>query len=146
MDRVLFGIMLIGITVAMVACAVTGVPRARRGVRALGGMTDDQCVALMEKRDDVLLAAKILGGVGGLGALATPLVDMEDDRKEQNAQWGIAAGAGTVSAVAVGVLWYGERKSQEFELYCEMAERDATSGASPVLDDQYGPGAVDAGQ
>ena len=83
----------------------------------LGGMTDAQCVELMDKRDGAQLAGKILAGVGGVSALATA-----PDSVPDGARWGIGAGAATAAAVSVGVLWYGERKSDEFERYCEVDE------------------------
>jgi hypothetical protein len=113
-------VVLIGITMAMVACATTGVVRAKR-TRALDSMTDDQCVALLDKRDDARLAAKILAGVGGLGALGTAPVDSEAGR------WAIGASAATLVAVGGVVLWYGEQKAKAFETYCEVGADEAAA-------------------
>ena len=90
-----------------------------------GGMTDAACLELMDKRDGAQLAGKILAGVGGVSALATA-----PDSVPEGARWGIGAGAATAAAVSVGVLWYGERKSDAFERYCEVddeSERDSSN-------------------
>jgi len=77
------------------------------------------CTRLLEQRDNAQLAGKILAGVGGVSALATAPESIPDAGR-----WGIGAGAATAAAASIGVLWYGERKSDEFERYCEVAEDD----------------------
>jgi hypothetical protein len=118
----------------IVGCAATGqrpIARVRPATtRALepGGLTDADCLALLDRRDGAQLAGKILAGVGGVAALGTA-----PDAVPEGARWGIGAGAATVAAVSVGVIWYGERKSDEFELYCEVDEEtEQDSSNEPV--------------
>lgn len=97
-------------------------------VLSQGSMTDAACVELLDQRDGAQLAGKILAGVGGVSALATA-----PDSVPEGARWGIGAGAATAAAVGVAVIWYGERKSDEFERYCEVAdESEEDAGNQPV--------------
>ena len=126
--RMLVAVGFVAVTVAMLACATGGVPRARRGTRAIGGLSDAACVDLMGKRDDALLAAKILGGVGGVEALTAPVPQLGEV-----GQWAVGASAAGVAAVSVAVVWYGERKGAEFEEYCELTPREETGVADGGL-------------
>lgn len=106
-----------------------------------GGMTDAACLDLMDRRDGAQLAGKILAGVGGVSALATA-----PESVPEGARWGIGAGAATTAAVSVGVLWYGEMKSDEFERYCEVAEEDETAppdDASKIAPNPFVDGGVE---
>ncbi len=52
-----------------------------------------------------------------------------DDEGPRWPQYATAAAA----AVGVAVIWYGERKSDEFERYCEVAdESEEDAGNQPV--------------
>jgi hypothetical protein len=99
-------------------CASPGVPRAKL-IAGPDGLSDAACLELMDKRDGAELAGKILAGVGGVSALGTAPSQIPD-----GARWGIGAGAAASAAVSVAVLWYGERKSAEFERYCDPPDPD----------------------
>lgn len=131
MNRVLAVIMF----AALVSCGATTqkVITPKTGVQA-------DCLKLLEQRDDAALAGKILAGVGSISALVTPPIEMEDERTEKNARWGVGAAAATTGIVGVALIWWSETKGREFETLCEVREiplmptdqTDADSGASPI--------------
>jgi hypothetical protein len=135
----LIGLTALAVAALLVASQIVGCaasktqPTARvrpSPTRALepGGLTDADCLALLDRRDGAQLAGKILAGVGGVAALGTA-----PDAVPEGARWGIGAGAATAAAVGVAVIWYGERKSDEFERYCEVAdESEEDAGNQPV--------------
>jgi hypothetical protein len=82
-------------------------------------MSDQACQKLMEKRDRTLAASKVFVGLGGASALTTPVPALKDN---PNATWGVAAGAATFSVIGGALLWYGERKNDEFEEGCEVEQ------------------------
>ncbi len=106
-------------------CAATGTPRAKsfstfaasadKSVEPVKlGFTDAQCYSLMKSRDHWMFTAKLLGGVGGLGALAAPPWD------DDVARWSIAASAATLGVAGIAAAWVGDTKSDEFEKFCTM--------------------------
>jgi hypothetical protein len=69
----------------------------------------------MDQRDAAEFFGKVLAGAAGASALGSA-----PEQLPQEARWGIAAGAAGMGAVAVGLIWLGERKGEEFETYCEV--------------------------
>ena len=109
----------------LLGCATSGTPKAKtfetfqtgedKSIAPTKlGFTDAQCYSLMKSRDNWMFTAKLLGGVGGLGALAAPPWDNDA------ARWSIAASAATLGVAGVAAAWVGNSKSGEFEKYCTL--------------------------
>lgn len=111
----LFGSLLIGCAGHTLVTARH--PRQDRGIagKGLTDPNDAQCLALLDRRDTASLLGKIVGGVGGLGALVAAPDDIPTAGR-----WGIAAGAAGLVAVGTAITWYADRKGDEFERYCEV--------------------------
>jgi len=77
-------------------------------------INDALCLDLLERRDTAQLLGKVFVGVGGIGAFgAVP------EQIPEAGRWGIAGGAAGLSALGIAAAWYGDKKGEEFEKYCE---------------------------
>lgn len=92
------------------------------------------CARLLDQRDNAELAAKILAGVGGVSALSTA-----PDSVPEAARWSVGATAATAAAVSVGVIWWGARKGDEFEDYCEVTEVTETADETQSTTSELAP-------
>jgi hypothetical protein len=108
----------------VMGCAATGAPARLRAPNTRGGpidashvASDAQCMALQDAQDRAMFWAKVLGGIGGAGAIgAVP------DAWPDGAQWGIAVGAATSSLMGAALVWYGGVKGDRFKQYCEVTD------------------------
>lgn len=111
--------LLVGIAMLCVCCAPkmaqVRTMSAEDSDKAVSAWSDARCNSVMDKRDNVLLVAKILAGVGGASAITTAVPEWDE-----NVRWGIGAGAATAAIVGGALLWYGEQKNDEFEENCEI--------------------------
>jgi len=115
--------MLIGL-LFLAGCAGVNADRVRaraadtKGL-STGSLSTSECIRLMGQRDAAEFFGKVLAGSAGASALGSA-----PEQLPQEARWGIAAGAAGMGAVAVGLIWLGERKGEEFETFCEVVGDD----------------------
>jgi len=78
-------------------------------------INDALCIDLLERRDTAQLLGKIFVGIGGLGAFGAVPEKIPDAGR-----WSIAGGAAGLSALGIAAAWYGDKKGEEFERFCEI--------------------------
>jgi|WetSurMetagenome_2_1015567.scaffolds.fasta_scaffold1269098_1 hypothetical protein len=110
------------LTSATLAVAVGCAATTMKIVTLKAGAPQVDCLKLMEQRDDAALAGKILAGVGGISALVTPPIEMEDEQTEKNVRWGVGASAAVTAIVGVSLIWWSDNKGKELETLCEVRE------------------------
>lgn len=98
---VAIGFFIFGCAPAIPRSAVHVRPTTSRAIEP-GGLTDADCLTLMDLRDNAQLTGKILAGVGGVSALATA-----PDSIPEAGRWGIGAGAATAAMRSARNWWRG---------------------------------------
>ncbi len=119
-----------GCAPAVARTSVHARPTPDRGLE-LGGLSDAQCLSLMDKRDRAATVGKVvafLGGSAGIAA-AIPVLAGDTGTTRSDVVTGIGAGLGVVAgSVGAAAAFVTERRSDEFERYCEVRDK---GGAAP---------------